>query len=151
MDTSDRIFFGVAELALKACPINADWIIEGAPVARAQLLSRSDDGTASSLIWDCTAGKFNWYYDIDETVYLLEGSVIVRDDAGVEHRLKAGDHAIFRAGSHAVWHVEDYVRKVAFCRNPLPQPLVVAKRLAKKVLQLTGLRPAPTEATAFGG
>lgn len=151
-ETTDKIRFGAQEPALMPCPINPAWIIEGAPVARTQILSRSADGTATSLIWDCTKGVFNWHYDIDETVYVLEGSVVVRDDAGAEHRLGVGDHAIFRAGSHAVWRVDDYVRKVAFCRNPVPQALITAKRIARNILVATGLRPAPSDAPAmFGG
>lgn len=148
MDTKDLIFFGVEETALKECRIEPKWVIDGAPVARAQLLSRSVDGAASTFIWDCTAGRFHWHFDIDETIYLLEGAVIVRDDSGGERRLVAGDHAFFRKGTHAVWHVETYVRKLAFCHNPLPQSVVVAKRIARKLLEATGLR-AP-EAPALG-
>ena len=43
---------------------------------------------------DCTAGLFNWHYDIDETVYVLEGSVGASTTIGVEHRLGPGDHAL---------------------------------------------------------
>ena len=52
----------VEKIALEPSPINRDWILEGDPRARAILLSRSADGTASTFIWDCTAGRFNWYY-----------------------------------------------------------------------------------------
>lgn len=151
-ETTDKICFDAQDVEMQPCPINPAWIIEGAPVARTQILSRSTDGTTTSLIWDCTKGVFNWHYDIDETVYVLEGSVLVRDDSGVEHRLGVGDHAIFRAGSHAVWRVDDYVRKVAFCRTPVPQALIAAKSFIKKTLVAAGLRPAPADAPAmFGG
>lgn len=152
MNATDKIFFGPLAKEMMATPINPAWIVEGAPVARSQLLSRSIDATASTLIWDCTSGVFNWHYDIDETVYILEGEVVVRDEAGVEHHLGPGDHAIFRAGSHALWRVPTYVRKVAFCRNPLPTPLVTAKRLVKKALVMAGLQqPTPDGPAMFGG
>jgi len=48
-------------------PIQAAWILDGNPVARAELLSSSADGTASTYFWDCTAGRFNWFYSFDET------------------------------------------------------------------------------------
>ncbi len=149
MNKADEIFFGMEESALNPCPINPAWIIEGAPVARTQILSRSTDGAATSLIWDCTTGVFNWHYDVDETVYVLEGAVVVRDDFGVEHRLGPGDHAIFRAGSHAVWRVESYVRKVAFCRNPVPRPVMLAARAVKKLARIAGLGPSPAQAPAM--
>jgi hypothetical protein len=79
-------------------------------------------------MWDCTAGRFNWYYDVDETLYVIEGSVTIKDDAGLTHRVSAGDTVFFPAGSHAEWHVENYIRKIAFCRAPLPAPLVFWKR-----------------------
>jgi uncharacterized cupin superfamily protein len=55
----------------------ADRAIEGNPEARAHLLSTSACGTASTVIWSCTEGKFNWYYHLDETIMILEGSVVL--------------------------------------------------------------------------
>ena len=65
---------------LKSSPINPAWILEGRPVARNVVLSTSDDTTACTILWDCTAGKFNWHYDFDETVHIVEGSVVVRSE-----------------------------------------------------------------------
>ena len=70
-------------------------------------------------MWDCTAGRFNWYYDGDETIYVIEGSVTVTDRGGVTRSLNAGDTAFFPAGSSAEWTVNKYVRKIAFLRQPL--------------------------------
>jgi len=138
MSVDAAIEFIAADVELRACPIRPEWIVEGAPVARNAILSRSADGGACTLIWDCTAGRFNWHYDIDETVYVLEGCVLVLDDAGVTHRLGPGDSALFPAGSHAVWHVESYVRKVAFCRNPVPLPVMFVMRVVRKLARLAG-------------
>ena len=148
-----KIIFGAgADVEMLPCPINPSWVVEGSPVARNFVLSRSEDGGACTLLWDCTAGRFNWFYDIDETVYVLEGSVIVRDDEGVERVLGPGDSALFPAGSHAVWQVDSYVRKVAFCRNPVPQPIMLASRILKKLAKLTGLGGRAADAPAmFGG
>lgn len=138
MSVTSTIEFRTGNVSLNACPIRAEWILEGAPVARNAILSRSADGGACTLIWDCTAGLFNWVYDIDETVYVLEGSVVVRDETGVTRRLGVGDTAFFPAGSKAVWHVESYVRKVAFCRNPVPAPVMFAMRAVRKLARMVG-------------
>jgi uncharacterized cupin superfamily protein len=117
----------VGKLPLNPCPIHPDWILEGNPLARNAVLSSSADGNACSLIWDCTAGRFNWFYDQDETIYVIEGGVVIKDDRGA-HRLSAGDTIFFPKGASAEWTVETYIRKVAFCRQPLPWPLAFAKR-----------------------
>jgi uncharacterized cupin superfamily protein len=33
-----------------------------------------------TLIWACTEGKFDWYYDFDETIIVLEGSVVLESE-----------------------------------------------------------------------
>lgn len=81
---------------LTPSPIRPDWVLEGSPIARNKLVSVSADGTASSFIWDCTAGRFNWFYDADETIYVIEGDVIVKELGGVTRRLRAGTRCYFR-------------------------------------------------------
>jgi uncharacterized protein len=117
--TIKAIKFGTVQSQLGPAPIQSNSILEGNPIARNQLLSKSADGLASTYFWDCTAGRFNWHYGIDETVYVLEGSVIVRARDGVPQTLKAGDTAFFPAGSSAEWIVESYVRKICFLRTPM--------------------------------
>jgi uncharacterized protein len=152
MSVAKKINFGSANgVTLNSAPINPEWIMEGAPLARNALLSHSEDGTAFTLVWDCTGGVFNWHYDIDETVYVIDGSVGVMDDQGVVARLSAGDTAFFPAGSHAVWRVESYVRKIAFCRRPPHRSYVLAKKMAKSVLRGVGLRKGDEPSSGMFG
>jgi uncharacterized cupin superfamily protein len=120
--------FSIGKIELNPGPIRPGWIIEGNPISRNKLLSYSADGSSSTMMWDCTAGRFNWYYDIDETLCVIEGSVNIKDSAGVTQRLGVGDTVFFPAGSRAEWHVEEYIRKIAFLRTPLPAPWVFVKR-----------------------
>jgi uncharacterized cupin superfamily protein len=138
------IKFGTSTGDLGPAPINADWILEGNPVARNKCLSRSNDGTSSNYIWDCTAGRFNWYYQIDETVCVLEGSVHVRDHNGASRLLEAGDTAFFPAGSSAEWTVPNYVRKVAFMRHPLPSSIMFAKKIYAGLKRVARFGRAPS-------
>ena len=46
-------------------PINPSWIEEGDPRATAALVARSTDGSTSTFLWECTAGKFTWRYGTD--------------------------------------------------------------------------------------
>lgn len=148
-NVSEILFYSGTNVEMKPAPINPTWVIEGAPLARNFMLSQSLDKSATTFLWDCTTGVFHWHYDIDETVYVLEGSVIVRDDNGVEHHLGPGDEALFRAGSHAVWRVENYVRKVAFLRHPLPAPLMFLVRGVRKLARM--MKGGSAEAPAMLG
>jgi uncharacterized cupin superfamily protein len=111
------IEIGKTNVELTPRPIEPSWIIEGKPEATWCVLSKSADGLASTMVWHCTEGKFNWYYDFDETIMILEGSIVLENDSMRPTRYSAGDVIFFRDGAHARWHVEGHVKKLAF----LPQ------------------------------
>lgn len=122
------IVASVTTLELKPAPIEPSWIRKGSPAARNATLSRSADGLSSTLVWDCTAGEFVWIYDIDETIYFLEGSATISDGHGPARTYVAGDVLFLPRGAVCHWHVESYVRKVAFCRRTLPWSVGFAMR-----------------------
>jgi uncharacterized cupin superfamily protein len=131
---------GHCNVDLKPSPIEPSWILEGNPEARSYPLSISACGTAATLIWSCTEGKFNWYYDCDETIMILEGSIVLESEGMPPKRYGVGDVIFFREGAHAKWHVEGYVKKVAFCRQTNPFWLGFAIRAVNK-LKLMLLAP----------
>ena len=134
---------GHCNVDLKPAPIEPSWIIEGNPEARKHVLSTSADGTAQTLIWSCTEGRFNWYYDVDETIVILEGSIVLENDTMPPTRYVAGDVIFFKDGAHARWHVEGRVRKLAFCRKTQPVWFGVALRVflkLRKMLMPSGKR-----------
>jgi uncharacterized cupin superfamily protein len=149
VDKNHRIAFGTGKVQLNPTAINPDWVLEGNPVTHNKLLSTSADGTASTLFWDCTAGRFHWFYDVDETAYVLEGSVTIKDKKGVARRVGAGDWIFFPKGSFAEWTVHEYVRKVAFCRSPMPGPVHFALGVYRVLKKLTGRGSNGAEATAM--
>jgi uncharacterized protein len=115
-------------------PIEPTWILDGTPIARVQFLSESADGTASTWFWDCTAGRFHWFYKFDETLHILEGGFDLKDlVSGAARRVTVGDVVYFPQGARAEWTVEHYVRKLAFCRTALPSYLVAARNVARRV------------------
>ena len=118
--TKTPMIASVTEVELKPAPIEPSWILTGTPTARNATLSRSADGLASTLVWDCTAGTFNWTYEIDETIYFLEGSATISDGINPPKTFGPGDVLFLPRGAVCHWHVESYVKKVAFCRRTLP-------------------------------
>jgi uncharacterized protein len=142
MSNASIVATAIEGAPLRPAPIRAEWIREGSPAARAAELSRSTDGTAVTLVWDCTAGSFDWHFGVDETVHILEGEVVVSAEGFPPHKLTAGDVALFRAGTTSRWQVDRYVRKLAFCRHALPQPAGWALRAFNRLKGL--VRGAPT-------
>jgi uncharacterized protein len=131
-------------------PIEPSWIIEGNPVAQSCVLSKSADGLASTMVWECSEGRFNWHYDFDETILILEGSIVLENDTMHPTRYGPGDIVFFRNGAHARWHVEGRVRKLAFCRTTQPFVLGYALRAFNKIKRMTmlsGKRAAPSLAS----
>jgi uncharacterized protein len=118
---------------LTPSPIDPSCIIEGNPVAQASVLSKSADGQAWTMVWQCSEGKFNWYYNFDETLLILEGSIVLESRAMPPTRYGPGDVIFFRDGAHAKWHVESEIRKLAFCRKTQPMLLGFALRAFSKV------------------
>jgi uncharacterized cupin superfamily protein len=133
MAIESSITFGTSTADLVLNPIQPAWILQGEPIARIALLSSSADGTASTYFWDCTAGKFNWYYSFDETFHILEGEVTLKGPSGNSQRVAAGDTVFFPVGSSAEWTVQKYVRKLAFCRVPLPGSLIRARGIVRRL------------------
>ncbi len=85
------------------------------------------------MLCECSAGKFNGYYDFDETILILEGAIVLESDAMRPSRYGPGDIVFFRNGAHARWHVEGRVRKLAFCHTNQPFVLGFAMRTFNKI------------------
>ncbi|MGV3548268.1 cupin domain-containing protein [Rhizobium sp.] len=105
------------EVELVDAPINPSWVVSGNPRARMGQHSPSIDGRASTKIWDCSQGSFWWTFGDDETVVILDGEVRVTTEKGEVRTLAKGDIAYFAGGTRALWEVDSYVRKIAFCRQ----------------------------------
>jgi uncharacterized cupin superfamily protein len=128
----------VEHVELLDAPIPSSWIISGTPRARSGAIAHSPDGWASSVVWECTAGSFRWQFGWEETVVILEGSVRVVAQTGEEKILKVGDAAYFAQGTSSVWHIDSYLKKVAFTRNRVPA--YVRKPLSKLQSIRDGMR-----------
>jgi uncharacterized cupin superfamily protein len=111
------------EVELVDHPINPAWVLDGDPRARISSWGESPDGTTSHWTWDCTAGRFRWYYEVDETIVVIEGSVSIQVDDEPPVALQSGDAAYFQAGHWVTWDVESYVRKQAVVRVPVPRAM----------------------------
>ena len=138
--TRELIEIGNLNVELTPRPIEPSWILEGRPEATGCTLSQSADGTANTIVWHCTEGKFNWYYDCDETILILEGSIVLENETMRPTRYGPGAVIFFKDGAQAKWRVEGHVKKLAFCRRAHPLWLSFASRAIGKIRRV--LMPA---------
>jgi uncharacterized cupin superfamily protein len=126
MGTPTRVH-GLADLTDD--PIAPEDIICGEPRARSHTWAVSADQTTTHWLWDCTAGSFRWWFGFDETVSIVEGSVHVHVEGEEPITLHTGDAAYFPAGRWSIWTVDDYVRKHAVLRVPVPRPMAFSAKV----------------------
>jgi uncharacterized protein len=138
------VISAAATVELAPAPIDPEWILEGTPEARSKYLIGSCDGVLSIMAWSCTAGRFNWYYSVDETVHVISGEVFVTNERGKECRVGPGDVVFFPAGSRSTWRVPVHVRKLAVCRHAIPRPFGLALRVWNKLTRMLAAIRRPT-------
>ncbi len=90
--------------------VNPDWVKQGQPNFRATEFYRSADGQTTSGLFECDASVFEWHYDKDEAIYILEGSVEL-EYLGQKFTLSAGQSTFFKAGTVALWRVPEKIKK----------------------------------------
>ena len=83
---------------------------------------------------------------------ILEGSIVLESEGMPPRRYGVGDVILFRNGAHAKWHVERYVKKIAFFRQTNPFGLGFAVRAVNKLKRMFfvpgGRRSVPQQVPA---
>ncbi len=138
------------QVELAPAPIEPSWILEGTPTATSCTIARSSDGLGATIVWHCTEGKFNWYYDFDETILILEGAIVLESEGMPPKRYGPGDVIFFRDGAHAKWHVEGHVKKLAYCLKTQPYVLGLVVRAINKLKRMF-LAPEGRRGTSLAG
>ena len=136
-----------ATIDLEPSGIPAELIISGTPKAWNKEVSSSRDRMSQIIVWECTAGRFKWYYEKDESVIVISGEAFLIDENGEELRFGPGDVGFFPAGSLCEWRVPGPFRKVAVMREPMSRPLGMAVKAWNRILQMLGLAGRPSVAS----
>ncbi|MBN2411167.1 cupin domain-containing protein [candidate division KSB1 bacterium] len=82
-----------------------------------KIIHQPDDKTLNELgvtawpIWTKEPSEFLWFYEMEETCYLLEGKVTVTPKDGESVNIEAGDLVTFPQGMSCTWKIHDNVRK----------------------------------------
>ena len=105
------------------------WILEGNPQARSRKLFLSPDRTISAILWDCSAGKFDWHYGTDEIIQIVDGEAELTFPTGTVTTVRPGDVVYFPGAQIVRFNVPNYIRKVALYSSHASLP----RRLARRV------------------
>lgn len=62
-------------------------------------------------VWEKEVSRFPWFYDAEETCYLLAGRVTVTPSGSDDVTFGAGDLVTFPAGMACFWEIHEDVRK----------------------------------------
>ena len=135
-----------AKAVLVPSPIPAEWVVEGKPRTFAAEIAHTDDGMTRVFVWQTSAARFHWNYDVDEVIQVVDGEVFIADETHGERRLGPGDVAFFPKGARTLWRVPDHLRKIATIRREPPSPIADVMRWLRAAKQWG--RPTPV---AFAG
>jgi hypothetical protein len=72
----------------------------------------------------------------------LEGSVSLKITGGEQRVVVAGDTVFFPAGASAEWTVDNYIRKLAFCRTPLPGWYCAVRSMGRRIKRVLKGNPS---------
>lgn len=98
-------------------PMPEHEILEGEPDTRCLFTAQSADEGAVAGFWSCEPGRYEFEFDYDEFVYLIEGELTVTQ-GDHSFSLKAGDTAHFPQGITTIWHVTRKMTKYFVARAP---------------------------------
>ncbi|HYD86659.1 MAG TPA: cupin domain-containing protein [Vitreimonas sp.] len=90
-------------------PIDADRIVDGAPMTETRL-DYERDGTYVGE-WAADVGAWRVRYDEWEFCHMLEGVCELTPEGGGAQRYQAGDSFVIEAGFVGVWRVVEPMRK----------------------------------------
>ena len=85
-------------------------ILDGDPNASCLFTAQSAGRRATAGFWSCDVGRYEFYFDYDEFIYLIEGEVIVTQQ-GRSHTMRRGDTAHFPTGVTTIWEVTEKMTK----------------------------------------
>lgn len=98
-------------------------LLSGEPVQNGHTYHEIEAEGYLAGVWDCTAFVDHMtHYSVDEYMYLLEGTLIMRMPDGEEIHLKAGDAFVIPKGLKCQWEQPGYIRKFFMILDgPVPE------------------------------
>jgi uncharacterized protein len=91
----------------EAIPIDPAEIISGEPEARAAELWKDPASGAVTGLFSCTRGCFNYRFEVEESMAILQGVLVLWSEAGETVELTAGDSVVIPAKTTVAFDVKE--------------------------------------------
>ena len=117
---SDLVNFAVSKAATDSYPTPADRLVKGQPQQHNTLHFQADERFFAGE-WGAEPGCWKVKYSENEYFHILSGKSIIRDTAGNEMMLQAGDKICVPAGFEGEWEVLEATRKIYVVYEAPPQ------------------------------
>lgn len=109
---ADLAVFGVTPAEEFAIRPDAAKVLAGNPDQTAWNYFTDATGQFAAGIWEGRPGTWKVAFTENEFCHLLDGVVVVRDEAGGERTFRAGDSFVMPAGFAGTWEVVETARKL---------------------------------------
>ncbi|MDH4047598.1 MAG: cupin domain-containing protein [Gammaproteobacteria bacterium] len=114
----DLIFFDRHAAEFSEVKTDIEKCLRGQPLQKTWHHFTSDDEKFFAGIWEAQPGCWKISYTENEFCQILEGRSVLRDAAGNECPLKAGDNFTIPAGFVGEWDVLETTRKIYVIYQP---------------------------------
>lgn len=118
MSIDSLVFFDQNEAEFEESRIDRQKCLEGHPLQRTWHHFTSADEKFFAGIWEAEPGCWMVSYTENEYCNILAGRSILRDEAGDERTVQAGDCFVIPAGFSGQWEVLDTTRKIYVIYQP---------------------------------
>jgi len=112
------IFFARHEPEFDESPTPPERCVSGQPLQRTWHHFTSADGKFFAGVWEADPGCWRIRYTENEYCRILEGESVLRDSAGNEFALRAGDDFVIPAGFEGEWEVIERTKKIYAIYQP---------------------------------
>ena len=93
-------------------PIPAADVTVGEPVQHGHTYFDDSTGTLTTGVWTCTPFTAKpCPYEVNELMFVLEGSITIIDEHGDEETVRAGEAFVIPKGMPSTWKQTEFVRK----------------------------------------
>lgn len=105
--------------------LDNETVLDGNPTETGYNYFTDASGRLTAGVWECTPCTTRIdSYPVDEFCHILDGTVVVTDNAGHAETFKAGDCFVIPKGLSCTWHMPETTRKfyVIFDDSARTQP-----------------------------
>lgn len=112
------ILLDYAGLAHEAYQVASEKMLSGSPHQAVRNAFSDPSGQFHAGFWEALPGQWRVAYTEHEYCEILDGVIVMTDDAGYAQTVRKGDRFVIEAGYRGTWEVLEPARKVYVIFEP---------------------------------